>query len=67
MRITCCNKCTEREVGCHSKCNRYIKQKKELEQYNKIVRATNEYYGYVAERYWVDYKKKHSKRRIDRW
>jgi len=28
--ISCCKDCKERHLGCHSKCERYIKQKEDL-------------------------------------
>ena len=28
-KITCCKDCTERAVGCHSQCERYLSQKRE--------------------------------------
>lgn len=36
IHITCCMKCEKREPGCHSTCEDYIQQKKELD-------ATKEY------------------------
>lgn len=30
-----CKDCPDREVGCHSKCERYTSFRKELDEYNK--------------------------------
>lgn len=37
--ITCCIECVppERHPGCHSECERYLKEKEEHDKYNKIV------------------------------
>jgi len=31
-KITCCKDCEERYIGCHSKCEKYIKEKQTLEK-----------------------------------
>ena len=31
MKIRCCYGCEERKVGCHSTCERYLKEKEELD------------------------------------
>ena len=33
-----CKDCMDREVGCHSTCEKYIKYQKEKDEYNKKVR-----------------------------
>ena len=30
-KITCCKDCKERYIGCHSKCEKYITEKQNLE------------------------------------
>lgn len=35
MLITSCKDCAERRVGCHSECERYLKQKSESEATRK--------------------------------
>lgn len=43
----CCRTCTERYVGCHSKCEKYIKECEEWEQWKADVKqaraSDNEY------------------------
>lgn len=31
-KITCCKDCTERQTGCHSRCEKYLAEKKTLER-----------------------------------
>ena len=33
MTIKCCMNCKERSVGCHSVCEKYIAERKELDEY----------------------------------
>ena len=40
--ITVCKGCQDREVGCHAKCERYIRQRKESEE-EKIHIMTQKY------------------------
>lgn len=35
MLITSCKNCTERRVGCHSECERYLRQKSESDAARK--------------------------------
>lgn len=44
--ISCCYKCSDRVVGCHSKCERYIAYRKDIDEYNDKVR--NELSGEMA-------------------
>ena len=37
-RVSCCKDCTERHVGCHSICKRYINQKKEWEKDKESIK-----------------------------
>lgn len=46
---TPCYKCTEREVGCHSKCDRYIEFREKLDKENK-ARLEDKYAGAVFDR-----------------
>lgn len=32
MKITCCKDCTDRQIGCHATCERYLEQKKRNEE-----------------------------------
>ncbi len=41
MGITCCKDCSERHPGCHDKCERYIKQKADLQERKKWMIKTN--------------------------
>lgn len=34
MEITCCKGCTDRHLGCHSKCNEYKEQKVKNDEIN---------------------------------
>ena len=34
-QITCCYKCKDRKIGCHSTCQTYIKRRKELDKLNE--------------------------------
>lgn len=36
-RNCCCKDCKERYVGCHSKCQQYIKERDEYEALKKII------------------------------
>ena len=38
-KIKCCWHCREREVGCHSYCERYSEERKEQDRYNDLVNA----------------------------
>jgi len=39
MGITCCKDCAKRYLGCHDKCEDYLKQRKELDELNKKIKA----------------------------
>lgn len=36
--IKACIKCAERHIGCHGTCERYLEERKKLDEYNKAVR-----------------------------
>lgn len=38
MQIKCCLNCDKREVGCHSKCESYIKEKNDFNEFKEKVR-----------------------------
>ena len=46
VNVTCCYKCEEREPGCHSTCERYLQQTKELAKTK--TKATWSRYGNQA-------------------
>ena len=37
--IKCCKDCTERYIGCHSDCDRYNKEKSDIDKYKAIVQS----------------------------
>lgn len=37
--IKCCKDCTERHIGCHSECDKYIQEKQLLEEEKKKMKA----------------------------
>ena len=40
--IKCCVDCTKRELGCHSTCEEYLKQKAKRDEMNEKRRAFND-------------------------
>lgn len=38
MAVSCCRYCEERELGCHSKCEKYITAKAEHDRINEEMR-----------------------------
>lgn len=47
MKDNGCYGCTERKVGCHSKCERYLKWKEEYDKKVKLKRAgENKYHDF---------------------
>lgn len=47
MKDNGCYGCTERKVGCHSKCERYLKWKEEYDKKAKLKRAgENKYHDF---------------------
>lgn len=46
MNKSPCHKCEEREVGCHSKCDKYIRFRAELDKVNQ-ARLEEKYAGVV--------------------
>lgn len=45
-----CLNCTERYLGCHSKCEKYKKYKKELAEYNNKVKIEKQMYNRIRKR-----------------
>lgn len=39
--ITCCYNCSDRHVGCHGNCSKYIKQKEEHDAEAKWLKKEN--------------------------
>lgn len=37
-QIRCCKDCSDRHVGCHGECERYISEKKSIDEYNESCR-----------------------------
>lgn len=42
MIVTVCRRCTERHVGCHATCERYIEQRAELDRIREQRRKESE-------------------------
>lgn len=40
--ITCCRNCSERHIGCHSACQRYIKEAEANARMREAIRTENE-------------------------
>lgn len=61
--IWCCKDCTERHVGCHGKCERYIKQNEEHQKRLAEEKKANDVQRYKNEnsRKWVDDRAKSKK------
>lgn len=51
--IHCCKDCTDRQIGCHSTCEKYIQSKEEHEEKRAFLREQKQkqtsYISYVAE------------------
>lgn len=48
-RISCCYNCSDRVVGCHGKCEKYIAERKKLDEYNdKVFQQTAGDRAYAA-------------------
>ena len=43
-QIRCCKGCTERHMGCHSECEKYKAEKKDVSAYNQSEAALYAYY-----------------------
>lgn len=41
--VWCCKDCKKREIGCHSKCEKYLKQKEDSEELNKKIRKDKKF------------------------
>ena len=39
--IWCCRECKERQMGCHSTCEKYLKQREEWEQVKDKIKTDN--------------------------
>lgn len=52
--ITCCADCSKRYIGCHGKCEEYLKQRAEHDAERDVMRELQRKkdvtYGYVKER-----------------
>lgn len=46
-----CKNCQEREVGCHSKCERYLQKREEQDAINAYIRNDMEILKELVERY----------------
>lgn len=42
-RISCCLGCEQREIGCHSTCEKYKKEREMLNKRNEMIVAQKEY------------------------
>lgn len=51
MKIRCCYGCEEREVGCHATCEKYIAERKALDEEKKEKRDRQERRNMVWETY----------------
>lgn len=40
MRVGCCYGCTDRKVGCHGTCEKYLSAKEEIEKENAVIRRS---------------------------
>ena len=63
LKTNPCYKCSNREVGCHAKCEKYISWIKEREEsikdYRQHLSDTNLLYGYITANKTRNLKKKH--------
>lgn len=52
--ITCCTDCSKRYIGCHGKCEEYLRQRAEHDAERDVMRELQRKkdvtYGYVKER-----------------
>lgn len=48
--IYCCNKCPDRHIGCHGKCEKYIAENKKHKDYLKKKREESEIANYIYSR-----------------
>lgn len=55
--ISCCYKCTDREVGCHSKCEKYIQERRKLDEKKAEKACARPMYEYMYDRYMAKLKK----------
>lgn len=54
----CCYECPDREIGCHSKCEKYKKFRKELDKKKKSIKDQNARFA-VNRPYRERYRKKY--------
>lgn len=48
MKIECCAKdCPDRHIGCHSDCERYLQERKKLDECNLAIRKEKERQAYI--------------------
>ena len=48
IMIKCCKNCPERHLHCHSTCEKYIGEKKELDNANLYLHKDDDYKDYVC-------------------
>lgn len=66
MRITVCKDCEDREIGCHGKCERYIKERDAREELMAMAKKEKAlYYDYVGVK--AASAKKARKKRGEKW
>lgn len=46
MKITCCNKCTDRAKGCHGYCETYLQQREKLMQEKALIHQEDAVFEY---------------------
>lgn len=54
-----CKDCPDREVGCHSRCEKYLREKKENEIRKARKNGSRDYTNYVHDRTYDNVRKKH--------
>ena len=60
LTVSCCYKCSEREVGCHGKCERYKKEKEKCDLVREnLIKENNE--RYVRVEHFVKLKRRKGK------
>ena len=62
-KITCCKDCPERAAGCHSRCEKYLDEKKTLERDKEERRMKMVSIYYTRETATRLMKRKHSQKR----
>ena len=41
--VSCCKNCSDRYIGCHSSCEKYIHQNKEKDMFKEKIRKVKEF------------------------